>query len=163
MINPSRILTANGAPLSFVNVFLKSEQSVGVLTNERGEYTIKISEDQMKDELVFSLMSYQTHFERLADLGENQTYLNLQMSSSFVELQEIVVMSDLGLKQIVRRAIEAIPDNYGTDDYLLSAYFRQYDIDDGEYSQLVEAMVNIRDRFHQSRKNAEGALACSDW
>ncbi len=140
--------SVNGAPLSFVNVFLKSEQSVGVLTNERGEYTIKISEDQMKDELVFSLMSYQTHFERLADLGENQTYLNLQMSSSFVELQEIVVMSDLGLKQIVRRAIEAIPDNYGTDDYLLSAYFRQYDIDDGEYSQLVEAMVNIRDKTY---------------
>jgi hypothetical protein len=138
--------SGTGHPLSFVNVFLKSEQSVGVLTNERGEYTINLSEVQLKDELVFSLMSYQTHFERLTQLEEEQTTFNLRMSSSFVELREIVVLSDLGLKQLVRRAIEAIPRNYGSEDYLLEAYYRQYDIDDGEYAQLIEAMVLIRDK-----------------
>lgn len=139
---------ADGKPLSFVNVFLKSDQQYGVLTNERGEYRITLSEDQLSDRLVFSLLSYQTHEESLQQLDPDQAAFNLQMETSFLELAEIVVISDLGLRALVQRAIDAIPNNYGTGKYLLRAYSRQYDLDDGAYAQTVEAMLTIQDGIY---------------
>ena len=144
---------ANGAPLSFVNVFLKSDQQYGVLTNERGEYRINLTADQLTDRLVFSLLSYQTHEESLQQLDPAQTTLNLQMETAFVELAEIVVISDLGLRALVQRAVDAIPNNYGTDKYLLRAYAREYNIDDGAYSQTVESMLTIQDGPWRKPKN----------
>lgn len=137
---------ATGEPLSFVYVFLQSDQSYGVITNERGEYQISLREDQLTDQLTFSLMSYQPHSFPLQNLEPEQTYYNVQMSTSFLELAEVVVISDIGLRAIVRETLENIPSAYGADDYLLKAYYRRYDIDNGEYAQLIDAMLTIRDK-----------------
>lgn len=136
---------ADGKPLSFVHVFLKTDQQYGVITNERGEYRISLDSTQLNDQLVFSLMSYQTHFLRLRDLAADQMTYNLQMETAFLELAEIVVLSDLGLRAIVQKTMDNIPKIYGTKDYLLKAYSREYTINNGEYSQLIEAMLTIRD------------------
>jgi len=154
---------ADGKPLSFVNVFLKSDQQYGVLTNERGEYRINLNEEQLTDRLVFSLLSYQTHEKSLPQLDTARTVFNLQMETSFVELAEIIVLSDLGLRAIVQRAVDAVPTNYGTKKYLLRAYSREYNIDDGAYSQQVEAMVTIQDGYWKRPKNDELVAAPKTW
>ncbi|MEO0734930.1 MAG: carboxypeptidase-like regulatory domain-containing protein, partial [Bacteroidota bacterium] len=143
---------ANGAPLPFVYVFLESDQDYGVITNERGEYQIRLTEEQRQGHLVFSLMSYQTHRFPLRDLAPEQTVYNLQMATSFLELEEIVVVSDKGLRRIVRETLDNIPNVYGHKDYLLKAYYRRYDIENGEYAQLIDAMVTVRDRPYLSPK-----------
>jgi len=137
----------NGEPLSSVNVFLKNNQSRGVLTNERGEYQLNILPEDQGDRLVFSLLSYKTHEEQL----DGRSIFNLQMQSSFVSLGEVVVISDLGLRTLMERTFAAIPNNYGSEDYVLKAYTRNYQIDDGKYSQLLEAIVNIRDKPYGRR------------
>ncbi|MFK8165485.1 MAG: carboxypeptidase-like regulatory domain-containing protein [Lewinella sp.] len=139
---------STGEPLSYTYVFLEKDQQQGVISNERGEYQITLDSTQMTGRLVFSLMSYQTHYLRLADLEPDQTHYNLQLSTSFLELQEIVILSDIGLRTIVESALANIPNIYGTKDYLLKGYFRKYDIDNQEYAQLVEAMVTIKDETY---------------
>lgn len=136
---------ADGSPLSFVSVFLKNNQSRGVLTNERGEYTLTVTEEELTDELLFSLLSYQTATVDLSQLPDGQTVINQQIATSFLELAEITVISDIGLRALVNRVIEKIPDNYGADKYLLRGYTRKFSIDDGEYSQVIESMISLRD------------------
>lgn len=145
---------ATGDALSFVNVFLEKDQSYGVLTNERGEYEITISPDQLDDRLVFSLLSYKTSYADLQELKEGQTVLNLQLSTTFLKLGEITVVSDLGLRQLVRKVLAHIPQNYGSNNSLLRGYVRKYSIDDDAYSQVIEAMVDIRDRAYTDPKAA---------
>ena len=143
---------ATGTPLAYAYVFLEHDQQYGVISNERGEYRILLDSTQMQDRLVFSLISYQAHYLRLADLKPEQTHYNQQLNTSFLELQEIVILSDLGLRAIVEKALANIPNIYGADDYLLKAYYRKYDIDNQEYAQLVEAMVTIKDEAYDDPK-----------
>jgi len=140
---------ADGSPLSFVSVFVKSNQSRGVLTNERGEYTLTLTEDELTDELLFSLLSYETASVNLSQLDTGQTIINQQLTTSFLELAEITVISDLGLRALVRKVIEKIPDNYGAEKYLLRGYTRKFSIDDGEYSQIIESMITLRDTRYE--------------
>lgn len=135
-----------GAPLPYAYVFLENDQQYGSISNEKGEYQITLDSSQLAGRLVFSLMSYQPHYLRLSELEPDQTYYNLQMNTSFLELQEIVILSDLGLRAIVQEALDNIPKKYGSKDYLLKAYFRKYDIENQDYTQLVEAMLTIRDK-----------------
>lgn len=136
----------SGVPLPYVNVFLEKDQSVGVLTNERGEYRISLTEAQLRDHLVFSLLSYQTYREPLWRIDTSNLYFNLSMETSFVELDQVVVISDLGLKKIVQEAIDAIPDNYARGAHLLRAYSRRYDIDNDTFSLYAEAIINLREK-----------------
>ncbi|WP_020567602.1 carboxypeptidase-like regulatory domain-containing protein [Neolewinella persica] len=140
------VIDANtGALLPSVNVFLQGNQSRGVLTNEKGEYKIVLSAEELKDQLVFSLLSYQTHKEPLWRLDTANLYFNLQMETSFISLNEVVVISDLGLKQLVKKCLDNVPNIYGQEDYLLKAYSRVYDIDSDTFSRQIEARLNIRD------------------
>lgn len=143
---------STGNPLSYAYVFLENDQQYGVISNERGEYQILLDSAQLQGRLVFSLMSYQPHYLRLIDLKAEQTHYNIQLNTSFLELQEIVILSDLGLRAIVEEALANIPNIYGADDYLLKAYYRKYDIDNQEYAQLVEAMLTIKDDVYDDPK-----------
>ncbi|MTB51502.1 carboxypeptidase-like regulatory domain-containing protein [Lewinella sp. W8] len=141
------VLEANtGNPLPYVNVFLEGDQSVGVLTNERGEYRLSLTEAQLQDRVVFSLLSFQTHREPLWRLDTTALFFNLSMETAFVELEEVIVISDIGLRKIVQRAIDAIPDNYAREGHLIKGYLRRYDIDNDTFSYYTEALVNIRER-----------------
>lgn len=140
----------SGNPLPYVNVFLESNQARGVLTNEKGEYEIQLTESDHGDRLLFSLLSYKTHVEPVAGVLK-KGFFNLQMKTSFISLGEVVVISDLGLRGLIKKVFTAISDNYGTDDFVLTAYSRNYQIDGGKYTQFVEAMVNIRDQQYGTR------------
>lgn len=74
------------------------------------------------------------------------------LATTFLKLGEITVVSDLGLRQLVRNVRARIPENYGSDHNLLRGYVRKYSIDDGAYSQLIEAIVDIRDRAYTDPK-----------
>lgn len=156
MITGVVIDDTSGEPLPYVNVFLESNQSRGVLTNEKGEYAISLTVADQSDRLMLSLLSYRTHAEPVADVLQ-RGFFNLRMETSFVSLGEVVVISDLGLRGLMNKVFAAIPDNYGTDDFTLTAYSRNYQIDDGRYSQFVEAVVNIKDQRYGQRTR-EGKL-----
>lgn len=140
------VLDANsGAPLPSVNVFLKNNQTRGVLTNDLGEYSIRLTDEELKGELMFSLLSYRTHSEPIWRLDTSNLFFNLRMETSFVSLGEVVVISDLGLKQLVQKCLDNVSKVYGQEDYLLRAYVRVYDIDSDTFSRQLEAQINIRD------------------
>ncbi|MEL6142818.1 MAG: hypothetical protein AAFU67_14505, partial [Bacteroidota bacterium] len=52
----------------------------------------------------------------------------------------------------IQRAIKSIPKNYGTMEYLLKGYYREYGITDGQYASITEAMITIEDGLYTSPK-----------
>ena len=139
----------SGDPLPFVYVSLSGDPTRGVLSNEQGEYQLELAGERYRgDTLVFSLLSYADFRHPVATTDTAR--LDVRLASSFIDLGTVVVISDVGLRELVRRSVEAIPQNYGHEDYLLKAYYRKYDIDDGQYSQLQEAILNVRDGVYES-------------
>ena len=139
----------SGEPLPFVFVSLTGDPTRGVLSNEQGEYRLELAEERYRgDTLVFSLLSYADFRHPVA--ATDTARLDVRLASSFIDLGTVVVISDVGLRELVRRSVAAIPHNYGHEDYLLRAYYRKYDIDDGAYSQLQEAILNVRDGVYEA-------------
>lgn len=147
---------ATGEPIPYVNVVLRDDQSLGVMTNERGEYLIALDSTQRASGvLLFSQLAFQTHEEYLADVPTDQSYVNVRLESSFIALPEVIVLSDIGIRGLLRKVIKRIPENYGADKYLLHAYYRSNDINDQDYSQLIEAYLTIEDEPYNKDKVGE--------
>lgn len=144
-----------GEPLAFCHIFLLNEQAHGVISNELGAYQIQLTEEQQKDTLAISLLGYKTQLIPLASLKGD--VLNLRMERSFFALQEIVVTSDLGLRNIINKAIERIPQNYGTTQYMLQGYYREYSISDTAHSFIMEGMINYQDEAYDQPKRRSKA------
>ncbi len=150
---------ATGKPVPFASAFLEEDQSYGVLTNEKGQYVLRLDSIQYATQtLMCTALSYRTERMRLRDIPVSSTgegYLNIQLETEFVALPEVVVLSDLGLRALMKRVIARIPENYGADKYLLKAYHRSYFADDTDFAQLNEAYLVIEDGPYTNEKRSD--------
>ncbi len=62
-----------------------------------------------------------------------------------MELPGVIVLSDLGLRKLMHRALQKVPKNYGAEDYLIKAYHRSYFATNAGFAQLNEGYLTIRD------------------
>ena len=147
---------ATGKPVPFASAFLEADQSYGVLTNEKGQYVLRLDSNQYATQtLVFTSLSYRAERVRLRDIelsSAGEGYLNVQLETEFVALPEVVVLSDLGIRALMKRVIARISENYGAEKYLLKAYHRSYFADDTDFAQLNEAYLVIEDGPYTNEK-----------
>jgi hypothetical protein len=140
---------ATGKPVPFASIFLEEQQSYGVLTNERGEYKIRLDSTQRQDmTLMVTALSYKPFRARARVLSFSKTgkgTKNVRLETEFVSLPQVVVLSDIGLRGLMQRVIDRIPDNYGSEKYLLKAYHRSYFASDVDFARLNEAYLTIED------------------
>jgi len=137
-------------PIPFANIFFQSNQGRGVMSNQYGEFLITFYEQDKVDQLVITQLGYESYHLSLQQLPQDT--LRIQMKPSFYALQEVTVISDRGLRGIVRKALESIPQNYGTKKYLLEGFYREYSISDSAYAEVIEAFVNIQDGVYKKSK-----------
>lgn len=140
------------APIQFAHIFFLSDQSRGSISNQVGNFSIRIFETDEQDTLVISQMGYQTQFLPIANIQGEQLFINL-LKDAFL-LNEITVISDEGLRNILRKAFKKIPQNYGSKKYRLKAYYNEYAISDSSYSETIEAFVNIEDGIYTDPEKA---------
>ena len=150
---------ATGKPVPFASAFLEADQSYGVLTNEKGQYVLRLDSAQYATQtLVCTSLSYRAERRRLRDIPVNITgegYLNIQLETEFVALPEVVVLSDLGIRALMKRVMARIPKNYGAEKYLLRAYHRSYFADDTDFAQLNEAYLVIEDGPYTNERRSD--------
>lgn len=137
-------------PIPFANVFFQSNQARGGISNQYGEFLINIYEQDRSDQLIITQLGYENYRLNLRNLSADTVHI--QMKPSFHALQEITVVSDRGLRGIIREALKRIPQNYGTKKYLLEGFYREYSISDSAYAEVIEAFVNIQDGPYKKTK-----------
>ena len=148
----------SGEPVPFASVFLEDNQQKGVLTNELGAFAITLdSLQRTRGTLVFTSIAYRNQFVRLADALPPATgpdapaRLNIRLETQFVDLPGVTVLSDLGLRAIMQRVMERIPENYGAEQYLLKAYHRSYFATNQGFAQLNEAYLTFQDEPYSDK------------
>ena len=137
-------------PIPFANVFFLSNQARGVISNQYGAFLINVYEQDRSDQLVISQLGYEDYRLSLSTLAQDTVYI--RMTPSFHPLQEITVVSDRGLRGVIREALKRIPQNYGTKKYLLEGFYREYSISDSVYAEVIEAFVKIQDGAYNKPK-----------
>jgi hypothetical protein len=127
----------NGNPLQFAQVAL-SKSTTGTVTNEDGRYFLALPANASGDTLVISYLGYET--VKLAVSGMTGETVRISLKQKEVNLNEVEVVA-LTPEEVMRRMFNRIPDNYGTDSLLLTAFYRSQKFTGKKLAEYSEAIV----------------------
>jgi hypothetical protein len=127
--------TNKGIP--FVNIRLKNSYT-GTAANKEGAFILTVPKNSLQDSIVFSCVGYKKRALSVEKAIQNQT---IQMEQAVLELPEIVV-SSLDAKEILKKAIQRVPQNYHNP--VAGTYFyRDWRIVDDTLSVFAEGIFDI--------------------
>ncbi|WP_422082008.1 carboxypeptidase-like regulatory domain-containing protein [Ulvibacterium sp.] len=133
--------------IPFASIRIK-DKALGVITNIDGTFKIPLRFKTLGDVVEISCMGYVTKELLMEDLAEGQSNVILLEPGGF-ELSEAVVSAKIrGLtaKQIVKIAVNSIPQNYPSENFDIVGYYRDYQVKNGNYVNLNEAIINVQDQ-----------------
>lgn len=134
-------------PIAFASIRIKGK-ALGVITNIDGTFKIPSRYKTLGEIIEISCLGYSSKELIIADLVEDQSNIIILKPGGF-ELNEAVVSANikrLSAKQIVKIAINSIPQNYPESEFGLVGYYRDYQLKNGGYTNLSEAIIKVVDQ-----------------
>lgn len=122
--------------LPFSSVSIKNSYFGGI-TNETGNFSIKIPEAFFNDTLVFSYMGYYNSEIAISDFIDSQI---IKLNSGIVSLQEVIIRSADPL-QLLRKSRKLLSTNYFENHYSFQAFYREAVKRSSDYMIYSEALI----------------------
>lgn len=134
-------------PIAFASIRIKN-RALGIISNTDGSFKIPLQYKEYGDIIEISSMGYQTKEILIQNFLVNA--LNkVSLQPAVLELEEAIVTAEkkkkLTARQIVRKAIRAIPENYPVAPFSTIGYYRDYQLDSLQYVNLNEAILEVFD------------------
>ncbi len=134
-------------PIVFASIRIK-DRALGVISNVDGSFKIPLKYKEYGDIIEISSMGYRTKEILIQDFLAYELN-NVRLQPATIELEEAVVTAKkkkkLTARQIVRRAIRSIPENYPVEPFSTVGYYRDYQLDGLQYVNLNEAILEVFD------------------
>jgi hypothetical protein len=128
-----------GEPLPYATIGIVSKGK-GTVTNNNGEFGLKITGDCIDDSLNVSYLGYYDRQIPVRQaIGNN---FNIRMMREYISIPEIIIRNQAP-QEILRKAYKAIPYNYGTTPAALTGFYREAVIKKTELQIYSEAILHI--------------------
>ena len=135
-------------PVAFATVSIKGSE-LGVVSNSDGSFRVPERFKAYSDTLEISCMGFETRKILISTLSVDKVR-RLYLTPAVFELDETIVHGKkkrrLSARQIVRRAIKNIPNNYPRNSSSTIGYYRDYQMKDSKYVNLNEAILEVFDQ-----------------
>jgi len=137
-------------PIAFASIRIK-DRALGVISNTDGSFKIPLKYKEYGDIIEISSMGYQSLEMLIHDFSIYELN-NVRLEPALLELDEALVTAkikrqkNLSARKIVRIAIDRISKNYPLIPYSKVGYYRDYQLDNGEYINLNEAILEVFDK-----------------
>ena len=129
------------APLVFATVAV-TESNVAVVTNIDGEFTIKVGESLVSNNLEVSFLGYKNKVVSISSMRDNGYKNLIAMEAAPIPIKEIIV-KPVDPVDIVEKAISRIGKNYESEPNLMTAFYRETIRKNRTYVSIGEAVVEI--------------------
>ena len=126
--------------LEYVNVSAVGT-NVGTITNEDGEFTLKVSKSLSVSDIQLSRIGFYNSLIPLKSNGDDKNVFFLA-PESFV-LNEVQVFSWQNPRDLVKAAIEKVSDNYPMQANMLTGFYRETVQKRRRYINISEAVIEI--------------------
>jgi hypothetical protein len=126
-------------PLPFATIALKNKGK-GTVTNNNGNFGMKITTDQYNDTLSFSYLGYLGREIPVKKAFGNN--LTISMKKEFISIPEIIIRNQNPL-EIVLKTVKAISHNYGDTPVLMTGFYREGVLKKSELQTYSEAILQI--------------------
>jgi len=142
-------------PLVNASIMVK-EISVSSITNQEGYFSIRVPSSSRNAQLVIRHLGYQNKSIPVITLIESPNN-HIMMSPSPIQLSEVLVVSGDG-RNLVKEALQRIPENYATDPNMMIAFYRESVEKGNNYISLVEAVLDIYKASYRSYSNDQARI-----
>jgi hypothetical protein len=129
--------TTTGQGLPFAQISVQNS-TIGTVTNEEGRFSLDIPLKHLHDTLLVAFMGYETL--RLSIEKNAGTGIRLALMPGTLHLAEVEIIA-LSAQDVIRRAVASIPQNYGEDSLILSAFVRSQKFAGGKLAEYTEALI----------------------
>lgn len=136
----------NNKRLEYANVAIKGT-NVGTVTNENGEFTLKVKNDLQAQLVTISHVGFISEEIRLT--GNDMNNLTIFLIPQNNLLSEVIVRGDA--ENIVKDAIHRIKANYGDKDCMLTGFYRETARKRQHYINISEAIIGVFKTTYNNR------------
>jgi hypothetical protein len=126
-------------PLSFATIGIISKGK-GTVTNDNGEFGLKITRDCIDDSLSVSYLGYYSRKIPVKQAIGND--FNIKMTREYISIPEIIIRNQVP-QEILRKAFNSVSRNYGTTPAGLTAFYRESVMQKSELQIYTEAILQI--------------------
>jgi hypothetical protein len=136
---------SGGNPLPFAQLTITGT-TLGTSANNDGQFRIVIPAANAKDTLLFGYLGYEPFRLPVAHLLGGDVKIRLKPVA--IQLAEVEVVG-FTPQEVIRKAMERIPENYGRDSLLLTAFIRVQKIVGNRMAEYTEAIVqDLKDGYY---------------
>lgn len=129
----------SGEPLPFATIGIISTGK-GTVSNNNGEFGLKITPDLKNDSLIVSYLGY---FNRIIPVNQAiDNYFNIKMMRDYIPIPEIIIKSRAP-QEILMKAVNNIIPNYGTTPVNMTAFYREAVLKKSDLQIYSEAITEL--------------------
>jgi hypothetical protein len=128
-------VTGKGLPYAQVSV---QNSTMGTATNEDGKFKLDVPDRYAKDTLLIAYMGFETLKRKVSGLTGDS--LTLILKPGLLQLNEVEIIA-LTPEEVIRQVVARIPDNYGKDSVILTAFVRSQKFAGGKLAEYTEAII----------------------
>lgn len=126
-------------PLAFASILVLNS-GVGTVSNKEGEFILKVPQSLKSNEIKFSYMGYKTVKLPLSGLKTENNVISLSLET--INIKDVVVRANDPIS-LISRALDNVPNNYGTSPSICTAFYRESIMQNKHYAGVAEAVLNI--------------------
>jgi len=135
----------SGEAVSFAHIGL-CDKAIGTVSNQNGEFELKIPPYYINDSLCISAIGYKTYRNLVSKLTTIDPLI-IELQSEISVLQEVIISDDkITGKRVLEKAIKRISKNYPTQPFQLEGYYRDYLKKNNEHISFLEGAITVQDR-----------------
>jgi hypothetical protein len=139
-------------PLGSASVFISGE-GMGTITNDLGQFELKVPDKFMSDTLIVSFLGYKKHHSPISQLKEHENVKVTLIPEATVLDAVSVAATRSDANQIIAKAIAAIKINYPSDPFIAEGFYRNVLRQDQRFVALSEAALRVYDKSFQRKLN----------
>lgn len=134
-------------PIAYANIYLKSEPSIGVASNELGEFSISIPSNFENDTICLTAIGYNPKFVSISKLLGRIYDKTFLLSSSIYLIEGVSVSAPSEFaRSLVKESVELIQKNYNKRRHIQAGIFREISLQDSMNINIAEADIRILDQ-----------------
>ena len=137
-------------PLAFATLSI-NKLGIGTASNMDGDWTLQLPASAAEEVLSVSFMGYTPRSLPLSALFENTT---IQLQPKTYQMAEVVVTQTDFCKEFLKKAWDAIPQNYPTQPTLCEGFYRETErLKDSTFLYFNEAVLDVYKNSYKNTTN----------
>src|SRR6188472_929061 len=131
-------------PIPYASIYIKGK-AIGTTTNEEGRFLFHVPSGFANDTLIISVIGYDHFKSTVRGMTEKENVIALKQSVTLLNAVTISASKkELTGKDIVKKAVARIPENYPMKPFVIEGFFRDLQRENDKAVELLEAALRFQ-------------------